>query len=78
MKSQIEKACQPGISGVNVQWQQYTDNVSRPIQAPAYIPSLFNGCRQIVYGFVPNCTQVNNHIIDLVVCGKEGLTDCNE
>jgi len=28
------------------------------MQAPANIMALFNGCRQVVYGFVPNCTQV--------------------
>ena len=59
MKSQLSKGCQPSISGVNVLWQQHSDNLPPPIQAPSKIPNLFNGSRLVVYGFVENCTQVN-------------------
>ena len=30
-------------------------------QAPHQVVSLFSGSRQVVYGFVPNCTQVTTH-----------------
>ncbi|XP_052074990.1 uncharacterized protein LOC127712542 isoform X2 [Mytilus californianus] len=56
IEGQTERACQPGVSGVSVQWIYYAKH-SNIIQAPCIIPSLFNGTRQVVYGFVPNCTQ---------------------
>jgi len=56
---QIEKACQPGLSNVTVDWLQTDDNPKLPVQAPNHIPSVFDGCRQVVYGFVDNCTQVS-------------------
>ena len=32
-------------------------------QAPQEIFSLFNGSRQVVYGFVPNCTRVRAFVL---------------
>lgn len=55
---QIEKACQPGLCNVHVDWLQTDDSAKLPVQAPNQIPSLFSGCRQVVYGFVESCTQV--------------------
>ena len=33
-----------------------------PVQAPHEIVSLFSGSRQVVYGFVPHCKQVQTYI----------------
>ena len=55
----IEKARQPGLTSVKVSWEQHgAEDDSPPVQAPAIITAVFNGSRQVVYGFVPNCTQV--------------------
>ena len=60
----LEKASQPSLSCIEVEWQRFNDakdeDDSSPklTQAPANIMALFNGCRLVVYGFVPNCTQV--------------------
>ena len=60
MRGQLEKATQPSVTGVEVDWQQFNDDVTqRPTQAPANIMAVFSGSRQVVYGFVPNCTQVS-------------------
>ncbi|KAL5457332.1 hypothetical protein EMCRGX_G034580 [Ephydatia muelleri] len=56
-KSQLSKAFQPALTSVCVEWQQFDENAPKPIQAPQEIFSLFNGSRQVVYGFVPNCTR---------------------
>lgn len=55
--SQISKAVQPGLTSVAVNWEQY-EELAPPIQAPSKIMSLFNGSRQVIYGFVPNCNMV--------------------
>ncbi|XP_061196330.1 uncharacterized protein LOC133204592 [Saccostrea echinata] len=55
--SQIEQATRPGISHVKVEWGTSTNKQDPPLQAPCRIPSLFSGSRQVVYGFVTNCTQ---------------------
>ena len=55
---QLEKALQPCLSDVHVDWLQTDDNATPLVQAPSQIPSLFSSCRQVVYGFVENCTQV--------------------
>ncbi|XP_053376593.1 uncharacterized protein LOC123533425 [Mercenaria mercenaria] len=54
---QLEKACQPGLSNVHVDWLQTNEKATPPTQAPSHIPCLFSGCRQVVYGFVESCTQ---------------------
>lgn len=57
VKSQLSKAEQPGLTSVRVTWQQHDSGSSPPVQAPHQLLSLFNGSRQVVYGFVDNCTQ---------------------
>ncbi|CAG5135718.1 unnamed protein product, partial [Candidula unifasciata] len=57
VKSQISKACQPGLTSVNVEWHQYNDDHPAPVQAPQEITALFSGSHQVVYGFVPDCTM---------------------
>ncbi|XP_013399831.1 poly [ADP-ribose] polymerase 4-like [Lingula anatina] len=57
VKCQLDKVSQPGLTSVSVAWQQYDDDLPPPVQAPTQITSLFNGSRQVVYGFVPNCMQ---------------------
>jgi len=32
--------------------------VAPPVQAPKQITALFSGSRQVIYGYVPNCTMV--------------------
>jgi len=72
IRGQLEKASQPSLTCIEVDWQQFSDGNNKdedgfsspkPTQAPASIMALFNGCRQVVYGFVPNCTQVGARII---------------
>ncbi|KAK3106810.1 hypothetical protein FSP39_000300 [Pinctada imbricata] len=55
--SVIDKVNQWGIQGVKVEWQQHSDNLPAPVQAPAHVTSIFNGSRIVVYGFVNNCSQ---------------------
>jgi poly [ADP-ribose] polymerase len=57
VKDQISKAFQPALTNVSVNWWQYDEDAPKPIQAPKSIVSLFNGSRQVVYGFVPHCKQ---------------------
>ncbi|RDD38355.1 Poly [ADP-ribose] polymerase 4 [Trichoplax sp. H2] len=57
IQNQIYKASQPTLTSVAVHWQQFDDNPQQLMQAPADIVSLFNGSRQVIYGFVSNCTQ---------------------
>ena len=59
VKSQLSKAEQPGLTSVAVSWQQHDSGSSPTVQAPHQILSLYNGSRQVVYGFVDNCTQVS-------------------
>ena len=59
--SQLSKAAQPGLRDVKVKWLQHDIDPVPPIQAPKQIMSVFNGSQQVVYGFVPNCTQVRVH-----------------
>jgi len=62
VKGQLEKAAQPSLTCIEVEWQQFNEaddgSSPKPTQAPANVMALFSGCRQVVYGFVPNCTQV--------------------
>ena len=60
VQSQLMKCQQPVLTSVAVAWQQFDEDAPKPIQAPNQILSLFNGCRQVVYGFVPYCMQVEN------------------
>ena len=67
LRSQLEKACQPSLSNVHVDWLQTNDRATPPTQAPNHIPSLFSGCRQVVYGFVESCTQVRISWISIMI-----------
>ncbi|XP_078664712.1 uncharacterized protein LOC144907477 isoform X2 [Branchiostoma floridae x Branchiostoma belcheri] len=77
VKSQLGKAAQPGLTSVSVDWQQWDDDAPPPVQAPNQIVSLFNGSRQVVYGYVPHCTQatlkavINNREISTMVSTSE-------
>ncbi|XP_038059035.1 uncharacterized protein LOC119730290 isoform X2 [Patiria miniata] len=57
VQAQLSKASQPVLSAVRVDWCQFDDDAPEPVQAPNHITSLFSGSRQVVYGFVPYCTQ---------------------
>ena len=67
MTRQLAKAAQPSLSSVSVSWQQFNSDAP-PLQAPSHVTALFSGSRQVIYGFVPNCTQVSG--IDQVVDGS--------
>ncbi|CAH1248284.1 PARP4 [Branchiostoma lanceolatum] len=77
VKAQLWKAAQPGLTSVSVDWQQWDDDTPPPVQAPNQIVSLFNGSRQVVYGYVPHCTQatlkavINNREISTMVSTSE-------
>ncbi len=58
VKSQLEKASQPVLTEVRIEWEQHGHGVA-PVQAPSQITSLFNGSRLVVYGFVSNCLMVS-------------------
>lgn len=64
VKWQLSKAEQPGLTSVAVTWQQHDSGTSSPVQAPHQLLSLFNGSRQVVYGFADNCTQVVNGLFN--------------
>ncbi len=53
----IDKLCQPpALGNISVDWQtNNNNNFDNKLQAPIKINSLFNGRRQVVYGFVQNC-----------------------
>ncbi|XP_078001506.1 protein mono-ADP-ribosyltransferase PARP4-like isoform X2 [Glandiceps talaboti] len=57
IRTQLQKSAQPALTSVHVEWQQFDDDAPKPVQAPNQIVSLFSGSRQVVYGFVPYCTQ---------------------
>jgi poly [ADP-ribose] polymerase len=68
----LEKAGQPVLTSVEVDWQQFDyDTASKPVQAPASIMSLFSGSRQVIYGFVDNCTMAT---LKAHIGGKEVST----
>ncbi|KAL8624962.1 hypothetical protein ACOMHN_039849 [Nucella lapillus] len=71
VKRQISKVVQPGLTSVKVEWRQYDENLPPPMQAPRHITAMFNGTRQVVYGFVPNCTMA---LLSAVVAGQEVST----
>ena len=58
LKSQLDKASQPVLTEVRIQWEQH-GHTTAPVQAPGQITSLFNGSRLVIYGFVPNCLMVS-------------------
>ncbi|XP_028417262.1 protein mono-ADP-ribosyltransferase PARP4-like isoform X3 [Dendronephthya gigantea] len=68
VESFISRSQQPVLTSVSVAWQQFDNDAPTPIQAPSQILSLFNGSRQVVYGFVPYCTQAT---LKAMINGKE-------
>ncbi|XP_060597096.1 uncharacterized protein LOC132751015 isoform X2 [Ruditapes philippinarum] len=71
VKSQISKAAQPGLTSVQVEWEQHGADVPPPVQAPRQITALFNGSRSVIYGYVPNCTMAT---LRASVAGEEVST----
>ncbi|XP_072018403.1 protein mono-ADP-ribosyltransferase PARP4-like [Amphiura filiformis] len=71
IKSQLNKSSHPVLTSVSVEWQQFDNHAPRPIQAPNQITSLFSGSRQVVYGYVPFCTQAT---LKAMIAGKEVST----
>ena len=59
--SQLRRAEQPGLSQISVQWG--VSATKQITQAPNQIVSLFDGERQIVYGYVDNCTSASLHAL---------------
>ncbi|KAL6044894.1 Protein mono-ADP-ribosyltransferase parp4 [Balamuthia mandrillaris] len=58
IKRQLKRALQPALSEIQVDWAVSERGRAKGItQAPNQLTSLFNGERQIVYGFVDYCTQ---------------------
>ncbi len=52
----IDKLSQPpAIGNIRVDWETHNKIDKINLQAPLKINSLFNGRRQVIYGFVPNC-----------------------
>lgn len=58
VKNVVSKTIQPCVSEVSLEWQNF-GNKEGIVQAPSHISSIFSGSRQIIFGFVPNCTMVN-------------------
>ncbi|KAK3097154.1 hypothetical protein FSP39_006899 [Pinctada imbricata] len=67
VKSQLDKASQPGLTNVSVMWQ-YDEELPPPVQAPQQITALFSGSRQVVYGYVPNCLMAT---LTATIAGQE-------
>ena len=57
VEDMIDKLSQPSaIGNIKVEWETHSQSIKEiSLQAPLKINSLFNGRRQVVYGFVPNC-----------------------
>ena len=58
VKDMVSKASQPCVSEVAVEWQNF-GNEEGIVQAPSHVSSIFSGSRQVIFGFVLNCTMVN-------------------
>jgi poly [ADP-ribose] polymerase 2/3/4 len=59
MKIMIEKSLQPAITNIKIEWDIEHNKQNQFLQIPHSIPSLFNGHRQVVYGFIDYCNKVN-------------------
>jgi poly [ADP-ribose] polymerase len=57
VKEQLQRARQPGLTSVAVHWETHGDE-REIVQAPSVISAIFSGSRQVIYGFVNNCTLV--------------------
>ncbi|XP_067947430.1 protein mono-ADP-ribosyltransferase PARP4-like [Watersipora subatra] len=71
IKEVVEKAGEPLLSQVKVIWQEQNTDMPAPLQAPASIPSVFNGNRIVVYGFASNCFMAT---LQAVIDGREVST----
>jgi len=58
VERQVERMSSVGCSSVSVKWQQFNPTAPPPVQAPKQLQALFSDCPNLVYGFVPHCTQV--------------------
>lgn len=58
IEAQMTRIRSPSCHSVSVKWQQLSRDAPEPLQAPAWVPSLFHNDRLLVYGFIPHCTQV--------------------
>lgn len=47
---QIERTIQASLTNIKIEWGNNVDDFREVIQAPKQITSIFNGCRQIIYG----------------------------
>ncbi|GAB1298937.1 Protein mono-ADP-ribosyltransferase PARP4 [Apodemus speciosus] len=57
IEAQMTRIRSPSCHSVSVKWQQLSRASPEPLQAPAWVPSLFHNDRLLVYGFIPHCTQ---------------------
>ncbi|XP_031218415.1 protein mono-ADP-ribosyltransferase PARP4 isoform X2 [Mastomys coucha] len=57
IEAQMTRIRSPSCHSVSVKWQQLSRDTPEPLQAPAWLPSLFHNDRLLVYGFIPHCTQ---------------------
>ncbi|XP_029415107.1 protein mono-ADP-ribosyltransferase PARP4 [Nannospalax galili] len=57
IEAQITRSRSPSCHSVSIKWQQLSRDAPEPLQAPAWVPSLFHNDRLLVYGFIPHCTQ---------------------
>ncbi|XP_034354773.1 protein mono-ADP-ribosyltransferase PARP4 [Arvicanthis niloticus] len=57
IEAQMTRIRSPSCHSVSVKWQQLSRDAPEPLQAPAWVPSLFHNDRLLVYGFIPHCTQ---------------------
>ncbi|XP_052047314.1 protein mono-ADP-ribosyltransferase PARP4 isoform X2 [Apodemus sylvaticus] len=57
IEAQMTRIRSPSCHSVSVKWQQLSRAAPEPLQAPAWVPSLFHNDRLLVYGFIPHCTQ---------------------
>ena len=80
MRAQVSKAGEPGLTSVSVNWEQYGQDL-QCTQAPSQITSLFSGSRQVIYGYVPSCTQAtlkanidNNQVATIVSTSDLNIT----
>ncbi|XP_023233095.1 poly [ADP-ribose] polymerase 4-like isoform X2 [Centruroides sculpturatus] len=53
VQKQIMRTTQASLTNVRIEWQNSYDGNEVVIQTPKQIMSIFNGCRQIIYGFCP-------------------------
>ncbi|KAI6659080.1 Poly polymerase 4 [Oopsacas minuta] len=68
---QINRAFQPALGGIEVEWKQFDDGVVKlepPEWAPLQLGPVFHGNRLVVYGFASSCRQA---ILRATLGGKQ-------